>query len=151
MAMNGDGAAEEVQAPRPGIPHYYGDPVRQLFLAAAALSVIAAPFFPNVLPFNTAQNVLFIIVLVVAAALTNPKKRWTAFVDAVIATYGVIVVESIAIEEFGSSPWPLFFARELLAIAFLFALYFSVKTIRAMLLHQLGRGGTRFGEFGEDK
>lgn len=150
--MNGnDATTEEARPPQSSIPHYYGDPVRQLFLAAAALSVIAAPFFPNILPFNTAQNVLFIVILVVAAALTNPRKRWTAFVDATIAAYGVIVTESIAIEEFGSSSWPLFFARELLAIAFLFALYYSVKTIRAMVLHQLGRRGTRFGEFGEDK
>lgn len=149
--MNGDNPDTTQSAQRPGIPHYYGDPVRQLFLAAAALSVVAAPFFPNLLPFNSAQSVLFIVVLVIVAALTNPKKRWTAFVDALLAAYGVIVIEMVAIEEFSTSGWMMFFARELLAIAFLFALYFSVKTIRAMLLHQLGKSGTRFGEFDEDR
>lgn len=150
--MNGDGGEPASPISQvPSVAHYYGDPVRQLFLAAAALSVIAAPFFPGVLPFNTAQSVLFIVVLVVAAALTNPKKRWTAVADAVIAAYGVIVVESFAIDEFSKSSWPLFFVRELLAIAFLFALYYSVKTIRAMVMHQLGKSGTRFGEFGEDR
>ena len=42
-----------------------------------------------------------------------------------------------------------FIWRELIAIIFLVAFYFSVKTVRAFILHQIGKS-QQVGEFDED-
>jgi hypothetical protein len=129
------------------IAHYYGDPVRWLFLGAAALWFVSLPLFPGVLPTDAALQVAAGVLLVIFAALTNPHKRWIIVGDSIIAGLGLIVFETIAIDQFSTSSWTLFILREALALMFLTALYFSLKTVRAMMLHQIGKEGTRFGEF----
>jgi hypothetical protein len=131
-----------------GIPHYYGDHVRQIFIVTGAAMLIMAPFLvsraPALLPFEIGGA----IVLVVLAALTNPKKVWVLMADTLAAGVGIIVFESLAIAAYTSGNWLAFIALEVVTLSFLFALYFSLKTVRTMMLGQVGKRGT-FGEFAE--
>jgi hypothetical protein len=130
----------------PTIAHYYGDYVRQIFLVAAAIMLISAPFLidraPALLPFEIGGA----IVLVCLAALTNPKKILILVADVVAAGVGVVVFESLAIAAYASGNWIAFVGMEAVSIGFLFALYFSLKTVRAMMYGQIGHE-TTYGEF----
>ncbi len=121
------------------IPHYYGDHVRALFVAASALWLVSLPFFPSILPFDPVLQVISIVIVVVFAALTNPRKIWILTYDTLIAGMGVVIFEVTAIYYFSVSTWIEFFVREALVILFLLALYMSIKTLRAMYMHQIGK------------
>ena len=132
----------------PSIPHYYGDHVRQIFIVTGAAMLIMAPFLINRAPALLPFEIGGAIVLVVLAALTNPKKLWVLMTDSLAAGVGIIVFESLAIAAYASGNWFAFMALEVVTLAFLFALYFSLKTVRSMVLGQVGKRGT-FGEFNE--
>jgi hypothetical protein len=128
------------------IPHYYGDHVRQIFVVTGALMLIMAPFLVNRAPALLPFQIGGAIILVILAALTNPKKIWVLMTDSLASGVGVIVFESLAIAAYASGNWLAFIALEVVTIAFLFALYFSLKTVRTMMLGQVGKRPT-FGEF----
>lgn len=121
------------------IPHYYGDFVRQLFVATAALAAVAIPVWGDLLPIGTALQVAAIIALVMLAGLTNPHGRLVMIYNATVATLGVFLLEVTAITYYSSQPFTLFAVREVAAILLLFAMYFSIKTMRAMSLGKLGK------------
>src|SRR3989344_3186279 len=133
----------------PSIPHYYGDYVRQIFIVAAAVMLIFAPYIldhaPALLPFQIGGA----IVLVCLAALTNPRKVWVLLADVLAAGIGVIVFESLAMAAYSSASWIAFVGWQAVSIAFLFALYFSLKTVRTMMLGQVGHE-SRYGEFTDE-
>lgn len=133
---------------RPNIAHYYGDYVRQIFVVTGALMLIMAPFLVNRAPALLPFEIGGAIVLVVLAALTNPRKVWVVMADALAAGVGIIVFESLAIAAYASGNWFAFIALEAVTLAFLFALYFSLKTVRTMLFGQIGKRPT-FGEFAD--
>ena len=123
----------------PALPHYYGDYVRKLFLGAAALLLVFAPFLGGFLPLTLPFEIVGAVALVAFAALTSPKKQWVVAGDAVLSGAFMFVCEIIAIFAYLQDDMLMFFAREALAVIFLFAFYFSVKTLRAMILHQIGK------------
>src|SRR3990167_10612333 len=130
------------------IPHYYGDYIRQFFLAAAAISLLVIPLWGDLLPFGTLVQVGSTVVLVLLAGLTNPHGRGILFLDAAVAGLGLLLLEAAAITFYQTQPFMLFVAREAVALLLLFAFYFSVKTVRAMSLRQVGHP-FRVGEFDE--
>lgn len=130
----------------PSIPHYYGDYVRQIFVVTGAAMLLLAPFLINRAPALLPFVIGGAIVLVILAALTNPKKIWVLMADSLAAGVGIIVFESLALAAYASGNWLAFIALEVVTIAFLFALYYSLKTVRTMMLHQVGRRPT-YGEF----
>lgn len=130
----------------PGIAHYYGDYVRQIFVVTGAAMLLMAPFLINRAPALLPFVIGGAIVLVILAALTNPKKVWVVMADALAAGIGIIVFESLALAAYASGNWLAFIALEVVTIAFLFALYYSLKTVRTMMLGQVGKRPT-FGEF----
>lgn len=132
----------------PSIPHYYGDYVRQIFIVTGAMMLILAPFLVNRAPALLPFEVGGAIALVILAALTNPKKMWVLMADTLAAGVGIIVFESLAIAAYASGSWLAFIALEVVTLAFLFALYFSLKTVRNMMLHTVGMKD-RYGEFTE--
>lgn len=125
------------------ISHYYGDTVRQIFIAAASLMLLAAPFYTDDLSIELPFIVLGTVVIVGVAALTNPWKSSVISADAITAGTGLIIFEMWALLEYHSGTMLQFILREALAILFLFALYFSTKTLRSMLLHQVGKHDSR--------
>ena len=121
------------------ISHYYGDSVRQLFIAAAATMLIGAPFYTNNLGVELPFIVLGTVALVSVAAVTNPFKIGVISADAVAAGVGLVIFEIWALGNYQTDPLHMFVIREALALIFLFALYFSTKTLRSMFLDKVGK------------
>jgi hypothetical protein len=116
------------------VKHYYGDTVRQLFLMAAALMLVGAPFYSNNLTVELPFIVFGAVALIAVAAFTSPVKQNAIRADAVAAGVGLVIFEVWALWNFQTDPIYKFVLREALALIFLAALYFSTKTLRGMLL-----------------
>ncbi len=123
------------------IPHYYGDAVRKCFLLIACGLIFLAPVFIGYLPALLPIVIVGVVLLVTLAALTNPKKQWVMTANALVAAAGILFAESIALLAYNDDQTILFLSHQVMAIVFLFAMYFSVKTVRAMMLGSIGRRG----------
>lgn len=134
---------------QPLIPHYYGDVVRRIFIAVSALLLVSSPFVSRDVPVVLGIGVAFALILALLAAITNPQKQWSMMANAVAALFGVLLAEVFALAAFSADAYVTFVIAEGFVIAFLFALYFSVKTVRAMIMDRLGKK-PQFGEFHEE-
>lgn len=123
----------------PKIAHYYGDLVRRIFIGIGVAILIVAPFFASRSPVELPFEIFGAVVLVCLAALTSPKNKMIMTINAAAAGVGVVASEVMALYFFYAGDSLMFFLREMFAVAFLFALYFSVKTVRSMTLGQIGR------------
>ncbi len=123
----------------PSIPHYYGDYVRQLFMLAGAMMLIFSPFLaasnPGILPFEIGGA----IVVAILAALTNPVNKLSMLANAIVAGIGVVTYELLALNSYFSGAMIAFIEREAITLIFLCALYFSLKTLRNMVLQTIGK------------
>ena len=128
------------------VPHYYGDVVRQCFVVGAALILLFSPFYTDTLRTHLPFLLFGGLVFVALAALTNPHNRSIVLADAVAAGVAVVIYQAWALFEYESSTWVEFALRELIALIFIAAFYFSMKTLRAMLLHKVGKR-EEVGEF----
>lgn len=132
------------------IPHYYGDRIRALFLATAVLSVVAIPTLGDLLPFGTLGQIACATLLVFLGGLTSPHSTLVLWYDAAVAGLGSVLLESAAINFYTGASLELFLAREVAALALMFAFYFSVKTLRARSQGKLGKAA-RPWEFEDGK
>jgi hypothetical protein len=112
--------------------HYYGDYVRRLFLAGAFIWVAILPFVHSLIPVPMFLSVLGILILVIAAGLTNPMQYFTVVLNVIISLIAIVAFEWYALNLRAAFPGDhfLFWVYELLTLNFVFALYFSVKTLR---------------------
>ncbi len=124
------------------VPHYYGDYSRQLLIAAAALILVAAPIYGNNLRVEFPFIVLGSLIMVALAALTNPRDMWVSAGSSIISGVGVLTYGTWGISEYDVSGPITFILRLTIAIVFLFAFYFSLKTVRSFMLHQIGKRET---------
>lgn len=115
--------------------HYYGDTVRELFLIAAVVIFLYVPFASR-LPFAMAAlATVATAALIVFAGLTNPRHRVIALIDAAIAGLGCVFFELVAVAAYGAAGTIFsfsFLVAQFLAVDFLAAFYFSIKTVRSM-------------------
>jgi len=132
--------------PWPNVPHYYGDIVRQCFVVGAVLMLVGAPFYANNMRLELPFVILGALALIALAALTNPHKKSIVVADAVLGGLIVLVYQTWALFDYQSSTWVEFALREAIALVFITAFYFSIKTLRAMMLHQIGKR-EEVGEF----
>lgn len=118
------------------IPHYYGDTVRYLFMSAGFLMLISLPLFQGAIRLPTLFSIIAIVVLGLAAGLTNPKQASSAVINLAIALIGLIVFSYYSVNIFNEQQTAqgFFFINIVLAIAFLFATYYGVKTVRGFYL-----------------
>lgn len=124
----GDYAAES-----DGVPHYYGDTVRMLFIIAGIAILLTLPLLKTEVPVSIPLSLLFVLVVDIAAGLTGPRHRPVMAANAVIALCGVAIFEYAAANL--SELWGAFFwANQFLAVVFFIALYYSAKSLRWMLL-----------------
>lgn len=124
------------------VPHYYGDFVRQLMLGGAALMLLGAPFYADSIRHELPFEVFGVLVLVSLAAILNPWKKSVLTTTAIVTGVGMVVYQTWALYGYDHSSATAFVLREALAIIFMFAFYFSVKTVRAMILRQIGKRET---------
>lgn len=114
--------------------HYYGDIVRQLFIAGGVIMVLTLPFYKYVIPVPSFVAVLAIVIIDIAAGLTNPRQLWVMKLDLGISLMAAIVFEYHAVTGYETQTEPLFWITQGLAVIFFFALYFSIKSTRGALL-----------------
>ncbi|MEK7654406.1 MAG: hypothetical protein AAB345_03995 [Patescibacteria group bacterium] len=112
--------------------HYYGDDIRKIFLGVGAVMLLTLPFFNNLLPVPAFISIVAVLVISLAAGLTNPRKRWTAVINTVASVIGLAVFEYYAVDAATkySEASTLFFVNQAIAVAFFLALYLSTKTLR---------------------
>jgi hypothetical protein len=120
-----------------GIPHYYGNTVRRLFILAVVILVLGLPVFNTILPVSPILLVTGIVILILFASFTNPKLRWVNVADVFLSASGVIIFEYLAIINYVFDDVWTFAIRQALAIIFCLALYYSGKTMRAMATGQI--------------
>jgi len=118
--------------------HYYGGIVRFLFMVAAVIMLMGLPTVKSYTHLPTLFSVVAILVLGLAAGFTNPKQLWGAVVNAVIALVGFVIFESYSVWAYGhySATDKFFIVTLALGFIFLFAVYFSVKTVRGLWLEK---------------
>ncbi len=121
-----------------GIPHYYGDYVRILFLSTAALAFFAIPVWGNMLEFGVIFEILAGLLLVLLAGLTSPQSKGVMMLNILVAALGAFMLELTAVSYQAKSSFILLSVREAGAILLIIALYFSVKTLRAMIQGKIG-------------
>lgn len=121
---------------KPKIEHYYGDIVRLLFLLTGVLMLFLLPFFVYEIPVSIYTALLIVLILSIIAGLTNPKQMYFAFFDALIAAVGTGIMGYFAVQSYimYSALNLYFWTNEILAVIFLIALYYSVKTVRGFLV-----------------
>lgn len=114
--------------------HYYGDYLRRLFFVGAVASIIALPFYPDLIP---ALNILVVIIIslivVVFAGITSPKTRPIISIEILISSLLFIVFQYYTVRDYQIDPFSLSVIRQILALIFLVSLYYGVKTYRGML------------------
>ncbi len=125
-----------------GIPHYYGDSARQLLIAAAALVLIASPLYGNNLRIEFPFIVVGALIMVALAALINPRDMWVSAASSIVSGVGVLVYGAWGIFEYDSINPIAFILRLTIAVIFLFAFYFSLKTVRSFMLNIIGKRET---------
>ncbi|MEK7630987.1 MAG: hypothetical protein AAB417_03085 [Patescibacteria group bacterium] len=114
--------------------HYYGDVVRQLFIAGGVIMVLTLPFYKYILSVPSFIMVLAIVIIDVAAGLTNPRQAWVMKLDLGISLIAATVFEYHAVTGYETQTEPLFWITQGLAVIFFFALYFSIKSVRGAFL-----------------
>jgi len=132
MLSNGEKLIKQADREIRPMDHYYGDYVRRLFLVGSFVWVAVAPFTGTLDARLIIAAVFGMLAFVIAAGLTSPTKYFTAILNIIISLIAVIGFEWIAINLYGPAPAGgfLFWIYQLLTINFLFALYYSVKTLR---------------------
>ena len=120
------------------LSHYYGDPVRAFFLGAAGLMLVGAPVYAGEdLSTDIPFIIVGLIVVVALAAITNPVKQWVMMADAIAGGVGAGLYGLWALMDYSDSSPTAFVLRGAIALLFLFAFYFAMKTVRAMVLGQV--------------
>ncbi len=116
--------------------HYYGDNVRKFFIVGAVIMLVTLPILRDLISIPLMVSLLTILIISIAAGLTNPRYLWVAFLNTVIAGGALLIFEYYAVDAYArySLQNLLFLTNQILAINFLAALYYSVKTIRGMWL-----------------
>lgn len=120
------------------IPHYHGDIIRILFVSTAALSFLSSAILGPVLPFGVLFEVSGGILLIALAGLTNPHGHIVMRLNILAAGVGTFLFEMTAITYRNIDSIQLLLVREIGVLLLVSALYFSVKTVRAMSSGVLG-------------
>ncbi len=132
------------------IPHYSGDASRQLILVAVGLLLIASPLYGHDLRAELPYEVMGSLAAVGFAALTSPREWLVSVGDALISAVGAGIYASWALGDYGNATSLAFVLRIAIALVFLSAFYFSMKTVRSFSLGQVGRHD-RVDDFDTDR
>ncbi len=140
-------AGDPFRYPFGTLSHYYGDAVRLLFLAVAVMVGVAIPFSGE-LRMGALIGAPSIVVLLVLAGLTNPHGKIVLVMNAIVAGAGVVFTQLIALAAYGAGGYPFFAFIECMSVLLMVSLYLSIKNVRAMAAHKIGRVDG-MGEFDE--
>ena len=116
--------------------HYHGDTVRILFVCGAVLMLVSETFGAS-LPLSATGVIIFSVVLVIAAGITNPEQYWIHLINTALSILGALLFGPSAISHYrtgGSIADLSFLSVEVLSVLFLVTIYFAVKTVRGLSL-----------------
>ena len=114
-------------------PHYWGELVRKHLFFAAFIIMMAALIDKELRNFYLFIGLFGVAGFTVLAGLTDPRKRGVMFLDVLISAFMFIIFEYFAIQayaQYESFTYNVFFFRQLIAIIYLIALYYSTKSMR---------------------
>ncbi len=114
------------------LPHYYGDITRIIFIVIGVVMLLGLPMITQTLNLPVLYPIFGVVILGIASGYTNPKKRGSLLLNVWVATIGlgVFIYISWFIMRAQMSGGGLLFLNQAIAILFLVALYFSVKSLR---------------------
>ncbi len=124
---------DEILVPEKVHPHYYGNLIRKNFFFAGFVIMMAALLDSELRSFYLFVGLFGVVGVTVLAGLTSPRKRAVMLTDVLVSAFMFLVFEYFAIaayaryENFSDS---VFLLRQLIAVVFLVALYYSTKTMR---------------------
>ena len=121
----------------PGLKHYYGDITRKLFLLGGVLMLFFAPLYPDLLPVNNFFVIVGAIGLSVFAGITNSRQFWVNVADMILAVFLFTLFEVAVFQGYNGAEHGIsvvFLVRQGIALIFFFTLYYSVKTLRGMIV-----------------
>jgi hypothetical protein len=123
------------------MPHYYGDIVRRLFLAGAFLMALSLPFFWEDVSLPLYITIFAVIAADVVAGITTPAKFWSNVLNLLASVFAAAIFEYYAVEAYRNIREETYFflVNQVLALIFLAALYYSVKTVRGVWILTGGR------------
>ncbi len=117
--------------------HYHGDKVRSLFIAAAVIMAATLPLVARQVQESLAVSIVSIVIVSIAAGLSSPRYFWSAAFNVVVAVVALSAFEYYAVNTYLSSGMTFFFwVNQVLALLFIIALYYGVKTLRGMKRYQ---------------
>ena len=119
------------------IPHYYGDIARRLLIVAGVVMLVLTPFFADRLPGPLILSVFVPLIMIFVAALIDPHHIGLPAFASVLSAAGLVIFEMYAISTYRAEQSfsdPFFLASQALVVIFLFALYYSMKTLRGMMV-----------------
>ena len=116
-------------------PHYFGHTIRRFFFFGAFVMLATLPFFKNELAIPVGFSIFAIIAVTFAAGYTSPHSRWILIFDVIVAAFGLLVFGFHSITGYSTNGMQgvrevLFYTNQVLALSFLAAFYFSVKSVR---------------------
>lgn len=133
--LGGDVNTEMPRGDKLPAPHYYGDIVRSIFVFAGLVMLAALPFSVSFVPLPLPFTIAGIVVLALLAGFMSPWRVMITLANTIVSLTGTIVFEYQAVTTLNTGePTYLFFASQILAIAFFVALYYSTKTLRWILM-----------------
>ena len=118
------------------IPHYYGDIVRRLFIAAGVIMILTLPFFNERIHLPPFVSLLAITVIGFIAGLINPRQKEIVAIQTVIAIVGAIAFGQYAVSAYEIANDAYFWVNLILTLIFFFSLYYSTKTLRGTVLYK---------------
>ena len=128
-----------MRAPQPSIPHYYGDVARMLMIGGIGLMLLGIPFASEFMKAFIPLEIAVSIPLVALAAFTNPWQKIVIVADILFSGAMAMFFEFAVYRSFEEQDLSQFVLYVTIGLLFLLAFYYYVKTIRAMLMHQIGR------------
>lgn len=96
--------------------------------------LIGLPAVTNSVHLPVLLSIGGILVLGLSAGLTNPRQIGNAVLNAIIATVGFVIFEVYTVNAYqnGGADSKFFATNLILGFLFLFAVYFSMKTLRGL-------------------
>ena len=140
MVHEGADTFETIAQKTKDLRHYYGDYVRNMFLIGGIVVLLSLPLFTHLLTTSIGYSIAVVTVLVVAAGLANPVQKWTMILNIVVAATAIVFFEhqALLIERMATHvdlhKNIFLLESHALALLFLFALYYSIKTARGRFL-----------------
>jgi len=116
-------------------PHYYGDISRIFFLLAGIIMLLGLPILNQTISVPAYISILFVLSVVFIAGITNPAQRMLSVLDLIVSLVGFIVFEYYSVKVFAEgSIYFIYLINQAIAILFLLAFYFAVKTVRGFIV-----------------